>query len=81
MEATYLSRRSEPAISLSVSGPRASFIHTLAPTMPDKIGMCDYKSLETATLKFRLKLVFETWSYSTFWIHITDFYTPTTLVT
>ncbi|TSK13189.1 Transcription intermediary factor 1-alpha [Bagarius yarrelli] len=36
MDATYLSRRSDPAVSMSVSGPRASYIHTLPPAMPDK---------------------------------------------
>ncbi|KAK3518062.1 hypothetical protein QTP70_033281 [Hemibagrus guttatus] len=36
MDATYLSRRSDPSVSLSVPGPRASFIHTLPPTVPDK---------------------------------------------
>ncbi|GAA6105806.1 transcription intermediary factor 1-alpha isoform X5 [Tachysurus ichikawai] len=36
MDATYLSRRNDPAVSMSVSGPRASFIHTLPPTVPDK---------------------------------------------
>lgn len=45
MDATYLSRRSDPAVSLSVSGPRASFIHTLPPTVPDKSGVYDYKNL------------------------------------
>lgn len=44
MEATYLSRRSDPAVSFSVSGPRASFVHTLPPTVPDKSGACDYSS-------------------------------------
>ncbi|XP_060759078.1 transcription intermediary factor 1-alpha isoform X3 [Neoarius graeffei] len=36
MEATYLGRRSDPTVNLSVSGPRATFVHTLPPTLPDK---------------------------------------------
>lgn len=44
MEATYLSRRSDPTVSLSMSGPRASFVHTLPPTVPDKSGAYDYNS-------------------------------------
>lgn len=55
MEATYLGRRSDPIVNLSVSGPRATFVHTLPPTLPDKSGVYDYKSLEVETLKCRLK--------------------------
>lgn len=55
MEATYLGRRSDPTVNLSVSGPRATFVHTLPPTLPDKSGVYDYKSLEVETLKYRLK--------------------------
>lgn len=58
MEATYLSRRSDPTISLSLSGPRASFVHTLPPTVPDKSGVYDNKSLEMGVLIYRLKLLF-----------------------
>ncbi|XP_046728495.1 transcription intermediary factor 1-alpha isoform X2 [Silurus meridionalis] len=36
MEPSYLSRRSDPSVSLSVSGPRASFVPTLPPTMHEK---------------------------------------------
>lgn len=50
MEASYLSRRSDPMVSLSVSGPRASFVHTLPPTVPDKSGVYDDQILEIVTL-------------------------------
>lgn len=78
MEATYLSRRSDPAVSLSVSGPRPSFVHTLPPTLPDKSGVYDYKSLEIETLKFRLKY-FKLGHTTFFGIYNTDIHTQTTL--